>query len=165
MAKQSRKQRMKTLSWLLFAAFVGLAAAGVVQLRQDEILTGAKLIGWASISLAVLLGFTWPTRCRVETSRHTACRNDAYCFLFGCRGYGDWKEKFLIRVRMRHGDMKPIQAREPTTAQVFMYQPVPPSQPMKVIVEDTARNKYGFWVSLISMVAGVGQVVLAIVFH
>jgi hypothetical protein len=60
MAKQSRKQKMKNLSWLLSLAIVGLAAAGVVQIRQDDILTGAELIGWALLSLAVLLGFTWP---------------------------------------------------------------------------------------------------------
>ena len=92
MAKRSRKQRMKGLSWLLSLVVVGLAAAGIVQIRQDDALTGAELIGWAFLSLAVLSGFTWPTRCRVETSRHTACRNDAYGFLFGCRGYGHWKE-------------------------------------------------------------------------
>ena len=165
MAKRSRKQRMKSLSWLLALVFVGLAAAGVVQIRQGDVLTGAELIGWASVSLAVLLGFACPTRCRVETSRQTACRNDAYGFLFGCRGYGHWKEKFLIRIRLWHGEMKPVQPREPAAAQAFMYQPVPQSQPMKVIVEDTARSKCGFWIALISMVTGVGQVVIAIVFH
>jgi hypothetical protein len=121
-----------------------------VQIRQDDILTGAELIGWALLSLAVLLGFTWPTRCRVETSRHTACRNDAFGFLFGCRGYGHWKEKFLIRIRLRRGEMKPVQGREPAAAQAFMYQPVPQSQPVKLIVEDNARSKFLFWVAVIS---------------
>ena len=165
MAKQSRKQKMKNLSWLLSLAIVGLAAARVVQIRQDDILTGAELIGWALLSLAVLLGFTWPTRCRVETSRHTACRNDAFGFLFGCRGYGHWKEKFLIRIRLRRGEMKPVQAREPAAAQAFMHQPVPQSQPVKVIVEDNAHSKFLFWVAVISMVAGIAQVTIAIMFH
>jgi hypothetical protein len=83
---------MKSLSWLLCLAVIGLVTFGVVRIRQNDILTGAELMGWAFIPLALLLGFTWPTRCRIETSRYTACRNDAYGFLFGCRAYGHWKE-------------------------------------------------------------------------
>jgi len=156
---------MKALSGLLFLAVVVLAIVGVVQIRHDDLLTGTELIGWALLTLAVLVGFTCPNRCRVETSRHTACRNDAYGFLFGCRGYGHWKEKFLIRIRMRHGEMKPLQAREPAAAQAFMYQPIPQSEPMKVIVEDNARSRFLFWVAIISMVAGIAQTVVAITIH
>lgn len=165
MAKRSRKQRMKALSWLLSVAVVALVAVGVVQIRHDDLLTGTELIGWALLTLAVLVGFTWPTRCRVETSRHTACRNDAYGFLFGCRGYGHWKEKFLIRIRMRHGEVKPVQARAPAAAQAFMYQPIPQPEPMKVIVEDNARSRFLFWVAVISMVAGIAQTIIAVTIH
>lgn len=163
MARRSRKQRMRNLSWLLSLAFLGLATAGAVQIGHDDVLTGVELMGCASLSLAILLGFTWPTRCRVETRQHKACREDAYGFLFGCRGHGHWKEKFLIR--MRRGETQPIRPREPAGAHAFMYQPVPQSQPMKVIVEDNARSKLGFWIALISMIAGVGQVAIAIAFH
>ena len=166
MAKQSRKQRMRNLSWLLSLIFLGLATAGVVQIRHDDVLTGFELTGCAFLVLAVLLGFTWPTRCRVETRQHKACREDAYGFLFGCsRGHGHWMEKFLIRTRLRRGEMKPVQARQPATAQAFMYQPAPKSEPMRVIVEDNARSKLGFWIALISMIAGVGQVAIAIALH
>lgn len=156
---------MKVLSWLLCLAVIGLVTVGVVHIRQDDILTGAELIGWAFIPLAVLLGFTWPTRCRVETSRHTACRNDAYGFLFGCRGYGHWKEKLLIRIGLRHGETRPVQPRQTVTAQAFMCQPSPQSQPVKVIVEDNLRSKYAFWIALVSMVAGVVQVAFAVTIH
>jgi hypothetical protein len=165
MAKQSRKQRMKGLSWLLCLAVIGLVTVGVVQIRQDDILTGAELIGWAFIPLAVLLGFTWPTRCRVETSRHTACKNDAYGFLFGCRGYGHWKEKLLIRIGLRHGETRPVQPRQTVAAQAFMSQPLPQSQPVKVIVEDNLRSKCAFWIALVSMVAGIVQAAFAVTFH
>ena len=66
MARRSKKQRMKALSWLIFFAFVGLVAAGVLQVRQDDVLTGAELFGWALLSVAILLGFTCPNRCRVD---------------------------------------------------------------------------------------------------
>lgn len=156
---------MKGLSWLLCLVVVGLVAVGVVQIRQDDALTGAELIGWAFIPLALLLGFTWPTRCRVETSRHTACRNDAYGFLFGCRGYGHWKEKFLIRVGLRHGQTRPVQPRQPAAAQSFIYQSVPQSQPVEVIVEDNARSKCAFWIALVSAVAGIVQAGVAVTLH
>jgi hypothetical protein len=165
MARQSRKQRMKGLSWLLCLAVVGLVTGGVVQVRQGDILSGAELIGWAFIPLALLLGFTWPTRCRVETSRHTACRNDAYGFLFGCRGYGHWKEKLLIRIGLRRGEARPLQSRQPAAAQVFMSQPLPQSQPVKVIVEDNLRSRCAFWIALVSMAAGIVQTVLAVTPH
>jgi hypothetical protein len=164
MAKRSRKQRMRNLSWLFCLIFLGLATAGVVQIRHHDVLTGFELTGSAFVVLAVLIGFTWPTRCRVETRQHKACREDAFGFLFGCsRGHGHWLEKFLIRIRLRRGEMKPLQPRQP--AQAFMYQPASQSGPVRVIVEDNARSKLGFWIALISMIAGIGQVALAIVFH
>ena len=153
---------MRNLSWLLFLAVVVLVAVGVVQIRQNDDLTGTELFGWALLSLALLLGFTCPTRCKVETSKHTACRNEAYGFLFGCRRYGHWGEKFLIRMRLRHGETKPIQAHEAAAAHAFTYQPAEKSEPMKVILEDNARSKFLFWVAVISMVAGIVQVVVAI---
>jgi hypothetical protein len=156
---------MAGLSWLICLAVVGLAAAGVVQIRQHDILTGVELIGWAFVPLAILLGFTWPTRCRVETSRHTACRNDAYGFLFGCRGSGHWKEKFLIRIGVRRGEMRPVQPRRPAPAQVFMYQPFPQTRPVKVIVEDNVRSKCAFWIALVSAIAGIVQAVVAVTFR
>jgi hypothetical protein len=146
---------MKALSGLISLAVVALVATGVVQIRHADLLTGTELIGWAFIPLALLLGFTWVTRCRVETSRHTACKNDAYGFLFGCRGYGHWKEKFLIRMRLRHGEVKPVEPRRPSGAQAFMYQPVSQPSALKVIVEDNARSKFAFWIAVVSMVAGV----------
>jgi uncharacterized membrane protein (Fun14 family) len=69
MAKRSRKQRMKALSGLLFLAVVVLAIVGVVQIRHDDLLTGTELIGWALLTLAVLVGFTCPNRCRGVHSR------------------------------------------------------------------------------------------------
>jgi len=156
---------MKRLSWLFCLTVAGLVLVGAVQISQNDFLTGTELIGWASISLALLLGFIWPTRCRVETSQHAACKNDAYGFLFGCKGYGHWKEKFLIRIGLRRGETRPVQPRQPAAAQAFMHQPIPQSPPVRVIVEDTARSKYAFWIALASAVAGIVQAVIAVMFR
>jgi hypothetical protein len=46
-----------------------------------------------------------------------------------------------------------------------MHQPVPQSQPVKVILEDNARGKFAFWIALVSTVAGIIQAVVAVMFH
>ena len=104
MARQSRIKSMRTVSALLFFAVVGLIIAGVVKLRHDYFLSGIELIGWATVPLAVLLGFTWPVRCRVKTTSRRACGNWAYGFLFGCtKAAGHWKGKFFVQlVRQPH---------------------------------------------------------------
>ena len=63
MARQSTIKTMKTISALLVLVVAGLIAAGVGKLRHDYYLDGTQLIGWAFAPLAILLGFTWPTRC------------------------------------------------------------------------------------------------------
>ena len=60
MARQSRIKSMRAVSALLFLAVAGLITAGAVKLRHDYFLSGTELIGWATVPLALLLGFTWP---------------------------------------------------------------------------------------------------------
>src|SRR5882757_5400628 len=104
MARQSRIKSMRTVSALLLLAVAGLITAGTVKLRHDYFLSGTELIGWSIFPLALLLVFTWPVRCRVKTTRHNACGNWAYGFLFGCSqtaGHRTWK--FLVRLGLKHG--------------------------------------------------------------
>ena len=149
---------MKALSALLILAVAGLVTAGVIKLRQDYFLTGTELIGWAIVPLTILLGFTFPARCKVKTGRRKACKNDSYGFLFGCNRYGHWKEKFLVRLGWR-GEAKPIERREPKGSYALAYQPAPQSQPVKVTVEDNGLGVCGFWVGVVSAVASVIQVI------
>ena len=83
MARRSKRQNMKALSALLFLVVAGLVTAGVIKLRQDYFLTGTQLIGWAFVPLAILLGFTFPTTCKVKRTNRKACGNESYGFLFG----------------------------------------------------------------------------------
>ena len=81
MARRSKRKNMKALSALLFLAVAGLVTAGVIKLRQDYFLTGTQLIGWAFVPLAILLGFTFPTTCKVKRTNRKACGNESYGFL------------------------------------------------------------------------------------
>jgi len=165
MARRSKRKRMQLLSVVLFLTVVGLVIVGVAKLRQDNLLTGWELIGWAFVPLAILLGFTVHTTCGVTTTRRTPCKNDAYGFLFGCTGYGHWLEKFLVRLGFQKESPQQVQRRQPEGAQAFTYQPATQSQPIRVTVQDSARTICGFWFGLISVVVAVAQTIIAVAIH
>ena len=135
----------------------------VVKVRQDEFLLGAQLAVWACLPLALLLGFTLPVRCRVRTTRGTACGNSAYGLLFGCsNAAGHYWGKF----RARLGVGKDISEQAPVGRQTaVMYQPAAGPQTVKLTIEDSALTKCGSWATLISAVATVIGVVATFVFH
>jgi hypothetical protein len=166
MAQKSRLKTMRALSVLLALAVAGLITAGAVQLRRSNLLTGAELIGWAFVPLALLLGFTCPVKCRVKTNRRKACGNYAYGLLFGCsKAAGHWKEKLLIRVGLARGEVRPVERRRPDGAQVFMHTAVQQSQPIRVTIEDSVKSTCAFWATIVSMAAGIIQVVAIFVFR
>jgi hypothetical protein len=151
---------MRAISALLVLVVVGLATAGAVKLRHNDFLTGMQLIGWVLIPLALLLGFTWPVRCKVKTTRRKACGNYAYGFLFGCtKAAGHWTGKFLVRLRLQADEIKPVGRRQSTSSYALMHQTGPQSQPIRVTVEDNGLGVCGFWVSVVSAVAAVIQVI------
>jgi hypothetical protein len=162
---RSRRQSRKALSALLVLAVAGLVAAGIVKIDHHYLLSGAQLIGWAFVPLTVLLGFTWPARCRVKTTRRKACGNNAYGVLFGChKTAGHWTAKFLVRLHLKGtGEAKPVEHRRVPANTVAFSQPVPPAKPVKVTVEDNGLGVCGFWVGVVSAVASVIQVVTTFV--
>jgi hypothetical protein len=157
---------MRIISALLVSAVVGSLIGGAVKLRHDDFLTGTQLIGWALIPLALLLGFTWPVRCRVKTTSRRACGNHAYGFLFGCtKVAGHWTGKFLVRLRLRTDETKPVERRQPIGSDALMHQAAPQSQPIRVTVEDNGLGVCGFWIGVVSAVAAVIQVISIFVPH
>jgi hypothetical protein len=155
---------MRAVSALLFVAAAGLITAGVVQIRHDYLLTGTELIGWALISLALFLGFTLPVRCKVIRTNRKACGKWAYGLLFGCTQVaGHWTGKFLYRLGMRRGEAKPVATPKPKGSHA-MYQPASSQQkPVKVEVEESALAKCGFWIGVVSGIAGIIQAIISLV--
>jgi hypothetical protein len=134
-----------------------------VKVRQDEILTAARSAAWAFLPLALLLGFTLPVRCRVRTTRGTACGNDAYGLLFGCsNAAGHWIGKF----RARLGIGKDISEQPPVGKRSEVaYQAAPSPQTMRVTIEDSSLTRCGVWATLVSTVATIAGVIVTIAFH
>jgi hypothetical protein len=163
MAQKSRIKSMRAVSALLFLAVAGLVIAGIVKLRHDYILSGTELIGWALVPLAILLGFTWPVTCRVKRTNRKACGNWAYGLLFGCRqAAGHWLGKFLVRLRLKGDEARPVERRQPSGNTVVFNQPVPPPKPVKVTVEEGKLAKCGFWVGLVSGIVGIVQAIITL---
>jgi hypothetical protein len=154
---------MKALSAFLFIAVSCLVAAAALNIRRDDFLTGSQLIGWAFVTLSVLLGFTWPTTCKVKTTRRKPCRNEAYGFLFGCgRTAGHFSNKFLVRLGLKRDNAKEVERRQSSGDSVSMQQAASESKPIKVTVEDNGLGLCGFWVGAVSAVTGIIQVVITI---
>jgi hypothetical protein len=152
----STLKNMRALSGLLFLAVAGLVAGGVIQIRHDDFLTGTQLIAWAFVPLAILLSFTVPVRCKVKRTNGLACGRWAYGLLFGCYDVAShWREKFLIRLRLPHREVKPVERRQPTGTYALNYQPTRPSPSVKFTVEDSTLGIWGFWISAASLIAAV----------
>lgn len=163
MARQSKRKTMKVLSAFLFLAVTCLVIVAVIKIRRQDFLTGTQLAGWAFVPLAILLGFTWPTICKVKTTRRKPCGNEAYGFLFGCnRTAGHWLNKFLVRLGLRRNAMKEAERRQSTGGYAVMYHVTTESQPIKVTVEDNGLGLCGFWIGVVSAITGIVQVIIAI---
>jgi hypothetical protein len=156
-ARSSKRRNRRVASAFLFLLALGLGTMAVAKIRQDETLIGAQWAAWAFLPLALLLGFTMPVRCRVRTTRGTACGNDAYGLLFGCsRAAGHWSGKF----RARLGVGKDISEQAPVGKRTaVMYQNAPGPRTMRITIEDSALSKCGVWATLLSAVATVAGLV------
>jgi hypothetical protein len=159
MARQSTLKTMKVISALLVLVVAGLIAAGVGKLRHDYYLDGTQLIGWAFVPLAILLGFTFPTKCKVKKTNRKACGNWAYGFLFGCtKAAGHWTGKFLVRLGLKSDEAKPVESRKPAGSYALAYQPPPQSKPMTV--EDSHLTVCASWAAIVSAVMAVVQAIV-----
>jgi hypothetical protein len=159
MAKRSKRRNMKALSALLFLGVAGLVAAGVINIRHDYFLTGAQLIGWAFVPLALLLGLTFPATCKVKRTNRKACGNGSYGFLFGCSGHGHWTRKFLVRLGLGRDEAKPVERRQRADSDRLNYQPAPKSRPIRVTVEDTRLGTCASWAGIVAAVVAIIQAI------
>lgn len=157
-ARSSRKADRAAVSALLVVVITGLLMLAVVAVRHGNWHTGTKYIAWALIPLVVLLGFTLRVRCRVKTTRGTACGNEAYGLLFGCtRAAGHHWGKFRRRLGLH---TEPTYVGQPKDDRAVMYQPGPQPQTGKLTIEDSLLTKCGSWATLASAVLAVVGILL-----
>lgn len=153
---------MTTLSAFLFLTAVGLVTWAIDSIRHKNVHSGIVLILWALALLSLISLFTWPTQCRVLTSKGKPCRGTAYGFLFGCRGYFHWWPKFFARIGLRREALTQIERSRPTGNYVAMRQLGSEGEPIRVSVDDSRLSICGFWVGVVGALAGVVQIILAI---
>lgn len=162
MARRSKRKAMRDLSLLLFVAIVCLMAVAVTKLRHDDLVAASQFAGWMLALLAVLLGFVWPTRCKVKTVRRKACKNDAYGFLFGCNRFGHFWDKFRARIGLNRETIDEVARGRAADGVVSLMPAAPEPKPVRVTVENDAMGIWGFWIGVISAVTGITQIVIAI---
>jgi len=150
--RTGRVNTMRAISIFLILAVAGLIIAGAVKVGHHYLLTGVELIGWGLVSLAAHLGFFLPVRCRVKRTNSKACGNWSYGLLFGCgKAAGHRWGKFSVRLRLNHGEAKPIARRPAPAGTVVLSHPAPqPKQSASMSVDEGFLAKCGFWVGLAS---------------
>ena len=163
MARSSKRRNRGAASAFFFLLALALGTVAVAKIRQDETLIGAQWAAWAFLPLALLLGFTLPVRCRVRTTRGTACGNQAYGLLFGCSNAAGHR---FGKFRARLGIGKDISEQPPVgNRTAVMYQPAPGPRTMKIHIEDSALTRCGSWATLVSAVATVIGLVATFTVH
>jgi hypothetical protein len=147
------------LTVILALVTIALGAASFSSFRHGHASSGLKELGVALLALGFSFTFTWPTRCRVITSKGKPCRNEAYGFLLGCPSAGDhhfaklkirlgWQETGLARTTTGSGEPGPT---------IFASESV-----VMLSIEQSKRDAGGFLFGLVSTLAGVASVVVGV---
>jgi hypothetical protein len=156
---------MQGMSAFLGFSYICLIGLTIVAIRDDYLYDALDLLGWSFVPLTLVLGFTWPTRCRVKTSRGRPCKGEAYGFLFGCSRYGHWWSKFFARIGLQKDALRYTEHHASSEGRVSMAQFSSKSEPIRVTVADNGLGVCGFWVGLVSAVASVIQVITSFTVH
>jgi len=82
--KYSKRKLRRLWSFILIALACLAVLFAVAAFHSGSIGRAFDYLAAAGGSVAVVLAFTWPVRCRVITARGRECRNEAYGVLFGC---------------------------------------------------------------------------------
>ena len=163
---QSKKKTRQQLSVICVSVSILALGASVTVFGHRDFRTGFACLGLATLSAVVLLGFTLPTRCRVITTRHEPCRNEAYGLVFGCSGApGHKSAKFFARLGWRPDALRTnVPGGHESSA--YKYAAAAPSQSSEaqsiMVIVSSSMGVCGFWFGFISTVAAVAAVVVGI---
>jgi hypothetical protein len=159
MARRSRRKNRRILTSILALGAISAAATAVTSLRHGHASSGLKEIGIALLALGIALTLTWPTRCRVTTTKGRPCRNEAYGFLLGCPSAGD---HHLAKLRIRLGWQESGLARATTDSGELGPTILASESVVMLSIEQSKRDTGGFLLGLVSTVAGVASVVVGV---
>lgn len=160
MARMSRRQRRRYINFVVVAAIAALILAAYASFHRDAIASGVQAAGSALILLGICLMFTWPTKCRVATTKELPCKLDSYGLLLGCSQYHR-SDKLRIRLGMVSRDgltnAKPADGPEIAIPGIWAKDSV------VTLTLGSAKGDTGaFILGLVSALAGVASVVVSI---
>jgi hypothetical protein len=164
--RRSKRQRRQQLSVLLVIVLIIALAISVSAFDHQHWAEGFRAVGAAVFAATALLVFTIRTTCRVTTYRNRPCQNEAYGFLFGCsKAPGHWLAKFYARLGLQREAASSVTAPAPESS-ARRYGSARPGEPVPqrvvVTVNSGGLGVCGFWFGLVSTLAAVASVILAI---
>jgi hypothetical protein len=114
---RNRKRNRQYLSGIFTLAILVLLVLAFVAFKHHYFLIGFRYLAWADVPFTPLVLLTFPTMCRVETTKDKPCRNNAYGFLFGCgqQTAHRWG-KFYAQLGFKNAAARLIQPNRPTRA-------------------------------------------------
>jgi hypothetical protein len=149
------------INLLVVAATALLAVTAYASFHKGALADGLKEVGLALILLGICFMFTWPNRCRVTTTRGTACLLEAYGYLLGC------PDRHLVRrLKIRLGMIEASALRHARPASGLESQ-MPgiwaKDSVVTLTIESSKSDTSGFVFGLVSALTGVASVVISLV--
>jgi hypothetical protein len=161
---QSKRKTRRQLSLAFFGIFAFAASLSVVQFGHSHLKDGFGLLGLAALAVAVLFGFTLPTRCRVITDKGHPCTKEAGGFLFGCTSGDHQLAKFFARVGWETERLRPSASTpKASRGRVVGITPMQSESQTFHISVSSSMGICGFWFGFISTLAAVAGVIVGLV--
>jgi hypothetical protein len=145
------------------AALVMLAPLlfAIWEFRYDHVSGGINWLLWSLAPLAFILMFSWPARCRVifwEDRR--VCDNMVGGFLFGCVDEAHKWDKVFARLWLNRGALGKLQRHGQWNGQSLPMHHPQSNHPTQI--KDDARTTCAFWAGMVTTVATIAQLIVAI---
>lgn len=165
-----RRKSDRELSWNLFllltAIFLVLAVLAVHRFKSEQTSGGFEALGYAILVLAIDLMFALPSRCRVATSRHQPCHNQAYGLLFGCLRDHFWT-KLFVRLGLQREAVKRVGSGKGSQRAAVRLGDHGTSngEAVRVSIEATPIERCAVWIGAISGLLGIAATLTGVLKH
>jgi hypothetical protein len=159
MGRTSRRQRRRYINLVVVAAVLISVLVACSSFRKGAVAAGVEGLGSTLIVLGICFTFTWPTKCRIVTSKDLACKNESYGFLLGCRHHTT--DKLRIRLGMVSAaalkNAKPADGPDVNMPNIRAKDSV-----VSFTIESGAGDTSAFVFGLVSAATGVASVLVGV---
>ncbi|HEX3962303.1 MAG TPA: hypothetical protein VHZ03_37695 [Trebonia sp.] len=159
MGRTSRRQRRRYINLVVMVAILVFGLGAYASFRRGAVAAGVEALGSTLIILGICFMFTWPTKCRIVTSKESPCKNESYGMLLGCRHHT--MDKLRIRLGMLSaGALKNTRPADgPDVALPNMWAK---DSVVSFTIDSGAGDTSAFVFGLVSAVTGVASVIVGV---